>query len=350
MALKWFTGFEGRNTGMTDLTNGPSPLFTDALCQGVTTTNPGSGTRALGLSSASDYAYKTGFSNDATVVFGGRFRFASFSDAGRVFLALSDGSPVTAGNVNLGLAFTTGGKLQAYRGRALGSNSGGTQLGSDSLTTLSTNTYYYIEVRVVHSDTVGVVQVRVGGTTGTDYLSLTGQDTVAGSNAYSNAFGLNGAGSGGLQVDDCYFDTQLYGDCKVTGTAASTGNGTHTDGTPSTGTDRGAVVDDDPVSISDYVTLSTVGHKFTVNFPALSGVAGTIIGLNLHNYVQKTDAGTCDCAGQTLIGSTLYDGTTRNVNTSVGWNTDLYPASPDTLSTWTSTEINNAEFGCKRAA
>lgn len=348
MALKFFTGFD--HYANADLTTGLTPRFNSATVgTGITTTNFRNGTRCLKLSSASDNVAKTGMSNDVTNVLGVAARFDAFTDAGRIFMAISDGVPGTAGNVHVGLAFNATGNLQVFTGRALISASGGTQLGSNSSNALTISTYYYIELAVTVNGSTGTVEVYVNGSK-SGWIDLTGQDTQATANAYANAFGLGGVNGGGIAYDDLYFDTVRNGDCKVTAVNASTGNGTHADSTPSTGTDRGALVDETvPNSGTDFNTIAVTNDMDTYNFPAITGsVNGPILGLNVHNFVQKSDAGACDARGIALIGGTLYNGTTRSISQTYGYITDLHLVSPATAVAWTPAEVDAAEFGVEK--
>lgn len=346
MSLKFFTGFD--HYANADLKTGVTPRFTDAFVgTGITSSNPRNGSQCLRLSSASDYVYLANLSNDVTNVLAGALRLEAF-DAGRVFMAISDGSPLTAGNVQVGLAVNGTGKIQLFTGRALGSASGGTQLGSDSTNALTLNTYWHIQLLVTVNGSTGIAQVWVNGDK-TDWIDLSNVDTQSTANAYANAFGLGGV-SGALSFDDVYFDTQLNGDCKCTALSASTGNGTDTDSTPSTGTDRGAMVDDaTPNGDTDYNAFASVNQKDTYNFAALTGtVNGTILGLNTHNFVKKTDAGACDARSKYLIGGVRYNGTTRSISQTYGYITDLTTVSPATSAAWTPTEIDAAEFGIEK--
>jgi hypothetical protein len=358
MALDFFTGFDHYATA--DLTTGITSRFTTVQNATIQTSVFRNGSRGLSLDvGATSYVKKTGLSNAATRILGFGFRSTNvLGSAGRIIAALSDGDPSTAGNVNIGLAIDSSAKLEVYNGRALNSNSGGTKLGSSSTNTLSSNTWYFIEIVVTVHNSTGTVEVYVNGSK-TNWIDLTGQDTQGGANAYSNAFGFGGmtTGTNTDVFDDLYCVsgsggtvTTRLGDVKAVAVVASSGDGALGQFTPSTGTDNGAMVDDaTPNGDTDYNESTSVGNIDTYAFAALGSV-GTIYGLNLHNYVKKTDATGCDATGVVRIGSTNYLGTQRALGTSYGYITDLMELSPATSAAWVPSEVDGAEFGVKHAA
>lgn len=359
MALDFFTGFDHYATA--DLTLGVTSRFTSIQNATVASGSARNGSNGLSLSiGATAWVKKTGLSNAATRVLGFAFKATDIlSDAFRAIASLADGDPETAAQVSL--VVTDTGAISVYRatpgagGRNLGSNSGGTLLGT-STNTLSSNTWYYIELVVTVNNTTGTVEVYVNGTK-TGWIDLTSQDTQASSSAQANAFGFNGRNSGGVSIDDVYclsgsggVRTSRLGDVKCVAVVASAGDGAVGQFTPSSGTDNGAMVDDAaPNSDTDYNASSSVGNIDTYAFASLGSV-GTIYGLNLHNFVKKTDAGTCDAQGVVRISSTNHLQTQRAIGTSYGYSTDLLEQSPATVANFTAAEVDGAEFGVKHAA
>jgi hypothetical protein len=269
---------------------------------------------------------------------------------------LSDGSPGTAGNCQVGLRLTTTGNIGVYRNCAIGASSG-TQLGSDSANALTANTWYYIELVTTTDNSTGTVAVYVNGSV-SGWINLTGQDTQQSANAYTNAFALGCSSNAVNQYfDDVYTvsgsggtHTTRLGDVKCVAVNASTGDGAVAQFTPSTGTDNGAMVDETtPDGDTTYNASAAAGNIDTYAFPAI-GVSGTIYGLNIHNWVLKTDAGTCDAQSVARISSTNYLGTQTGVSTSYGYLSELYEQSPATTAAWTEAEIDGAEFGVKHTA
>lgn len=355
MALDWFSGFD--HFASADMTTGVTGRFTTVSGMTIASGAVRTGTNGLRASAAAQYVIKTGLSNAATRVLGFAARFASVTgDPGRVFAAFGDGDPSASGTVQVGIALSSSGALQVFRGRQLSVSSGGSQLGADSANTLSSNTFYYIELVVTFNGSTGTVEVFVNGSK-TGWIDLTSQDTTNTANNYANAFGFGGRNGGNSDFDDVYVvsgaggvRTGRLGDVKAVAVLPSTGDGAVAQFTPSTGADNGAMVDEvAPNGDTDYNESTAVGNIDTYAFPAL-GVVGSIFGLNLHNYVKKTDASGCDGQGVVRISATNHLQTQRAISTTYGYSTDLLEQSPATAADFTVSEVDGAEFGVKHAA
>jgi hypothetical protein len=301
------------------------------------------------------HCVRNNLANNATRVIGVACYWSAFQ-ASMSQLAMYDG--VITGNgtgqnasCQVGIGMDSTGHLVAYRGRAHGAGSGGTLLGTSTLI-VPLNTWVYVEFKLTVDAAAGVVQVKVDGT---DYLNLTSQNTRTTANSYSNAIGINCAASGTSRWDDFYClntdgaapDNDFLGDVAVLPVLPSIGNGTHADSTPSVGTDRGALVDEQSPSTGDYNALTAAAQKDTYNYPA-AGTTGTIVGVNVSSLVAKSTAGACTGRNIARIGGVLYNGVTQNMSTTYGWNTDSHRVSPATGVAWTEAEINGAEFGVER--
>ena len=81
-------------------------------------------------------------------------------------------------------------------------NAGGTVLGTTATGLIAINTWYYIELQVVLSDTVGVVNLTIDGTS---RLALTSQDTKnAGTKTVFDTMSLVGITGVTAKFDDLY--------------------------------------------------------------------------------------------------------------------------------------------------
>lgn len=352
--LDFATSLEGRDTaGLT------SSLFSSNSFAFIgTSPAPPYGTRVIQTQTATNLA-RTGLSNAATRIIGGLVHFqTSTVGSGHVFLGLGDGDPNASVSAQIGLALDSTGHIVVYRGRGVGISTGGAQLGSASSQAFAANTWYYIELKVLFHASAGTVQVRVNNAASL-WQNLTAQDTTQTVNAYANSFAVGAAvsanltfwksivcisGSGGTVTD-------WIGDVIVGGTVVPAGNGSHTGSTPSSGSDRGAMVDDTPPDgDTTYNLLVAVGAKDTFD-PALAIPSGsTVYGVQVSNYVKKTDGGTCDVQAQLLISGTLFSGTQNAVGTAYNYDSHFWELSPATVSTFTPTEVNALEVGLKRAA
>lgn len=113
----------------------------------------------------------------------------------------------------------------------------GTAIGTPSASLLTTNHWYYIEVGVTFSATVGTITLLVNGAT---WLTLTGLNNITSGNAYANAIYLgsimlSGNNSPIMQYDDLYIVdgtgpslNTFLGDIRVRD-ELPTGNGTQND-------------------------------------------------------------------------------------------------------------------------
>lgn len=354
--LDFFTGFDHYATA--DLTTGVTPRFTSLFGFDVSTSAARTGSRGLRPSAgASSVIINTSLANAATRILGFAARFGSSTAADRVFAAFGDGDPGDASFVQIGLSLSTAGKLRVWRGRQLGANAGGTQLGSDSTNTISSNTWYYFELVVTFHGSAGSVEVYVNGSKA-GWIDLSAQDTTNTANAYANAFGFGGrSGSFDDDYDDVYVvsgsggtHTTRLGDVRARSVVASAGDGAVAQFTPSSGSDNGAMVDDTvPNGDTDYNESSSVGDVDTYAFASL-GATGQVFGLQVHNQVRKTDASTGEAQGVARIGGTNYLGTQVPLGTSYGYLTHLWEESPATLAAWTGSEADGAEFGLKHSA
>ena len=141
------------------------------------------------------------------------------------------------------------------------------------------NSYFYVEIKVVIHDTTGSVAIHVDEVAVTFNASLTGIDTRnAGTTGIVDRFVLNGSSvAPNVIVDDLYLcddsgstNNDFLGICAVERLMPETGNGDHTDFTCSTGSDHGALVDDNPpTDDTDYNSSTTVGHQDCYHYPSL---------------------------------------------------------------------------------
>lgn len=348
MALEMFTGFEFATLGME---NGYLPFWSNENF-GVVGSAARTGQWGARGYSAGYLNYKHNMANEATRVVGMAMRFSAITGTSN-FLSFHDGLSDAFNNTTcqVGFGVDGAGRITAYRGRGGGSTGSGTLLGTTTWA-FSINTWYYIEFVVTVHNSAGVVEVWVDDT---QVLNLTGIDTQNTANAYSNAFLIIGSNAGTTDIDDLYClsgsgaaPTARLGECTVRPVIPSTGNGSNTGSTPSTGTDRGAMVDEGTMSQTDYNAFSAPA-KDTYNYPA-AGTTGTIIGVNVASLCAKTGPGTCTARNLVRIGSTDYPGTTRPISMTTQLANDLFVLSPATGVAFTEAEINAAEFGVERVA
>lgn len=343
------------NTAPLGLTN--SSIVTSAP-------SPRTGVGALGLGRQStnqgEYLTVAIGANATTVILGTAFYFTAAPLTRTHFLTFGDGGATGGSGAHVYLTLNAAGTISVWLASASG---GGAGAADTSLMTLhgtsgfglSPGQWYYLEAKVLISNSVGTVEVRVNGVA---WITLTGLDTYLSGGTYVNAVTLSGPSgpSGALYVyDDLYIADTVAGDGatdflgpqKVKTVIASSGNGTATDWTPSTGTDHGANVDDaTPNSDTDYNSSSTVNHRDSYNFAAL-GVTGVVSGVQAVGWMKTDISGSRSVNHYARISSTNYDGTTVGIDTTYRAVRQVWGQSPASSAAWTISEIDAAEFGVR---
>lgn len=250
----------------------------------------------------------------------------------------------------LGLRVGTGGEISI--GRASGSTSDGlgTILGTTSNGVIPLNTWCYIEMEFVISDSVGSINLYVSGT---NVLSLSNVDTKANATLStvttlylgdSNSTG----GRGVCLYDDIYMTntpTRL-GEQRVE-TLYPNADTAQKQWTASTGSDNFAMIDETLMSTTDYVYTSTVNNYDLYDFGNLSSTPTSISAVTVNALAQKDNVATRAIATPIKSGSTTSDG--ANVYLSGGWalSNQLYATDPNTSSAWTASAVNSIQAGVK---
>jgi hypothetical protein len=252
------------------------------------------------------------------------------------------------------LAINASGNLVAYRGTDSGS-----LLGTGA-SVLSTGATYHIACKVVISDTVGVVLLKINGVT---ELNLTSQDTRNGGNATANIFQFYAQSSAAGNTwyrDDLYImdgtgavnnDMPADPDLRVEALYPN-GNGNYSQFTGSDGnsTDNYLLVDETSSNNdTDYVASATTNNIDSYTMTNLTATAGNIIGVQTVLVARKDDAGTRGLKPHFRIGTTDYAGTTVNHKDSYFVEREIYGVSPASGSAWTISEVNGLEYGPKVA-
>jgi hypothetical protein len=222
---------------------------------------------------------------------------------------------------------------------------------STSVATITHSTYYFCEPKVVLNDTTGSYELRINGVA---FTSGSGVDTLISGAATWDGLVLGGTNVGvtyTIDFDDLHVcdgttasNNNFLGDHRIVCVVASAGNGTHTGYAASTGTDRGAMVDDNPPDVADYVQGGTVGDRVTFNFPAL-GVTGTVKAVQTVNLAKADAAGIRTQVPAFRIGGNDYDGNGSILGSDWLYQVEVHPTNPNTVAAWTVSEIDGAEFG-----
>jgi hypothetical protein len=324
-----------------------------------TTVAPRTGAACLYLADTDYIGVTSTGGPQATLLVGLAFRYTAAIAESTYLLTIGDQGVLRANN-QVGVAINSGGTLTLYRnndastgtlpGAAVGS---AIALGTTTAA-LAVGAWNYLELSITIHNSAGAAELRINGVSA---LTLSSVDTQFTANATANVVGLGGARfTNPYAFDDFYLADTVAGDGvttflgpqKIVAVIASAGNGTHTDWTPSTGTDHGALVDEaTPNGDTDYVSSSTVGHRDSFNFAAL-GITGVVTAVQAVGWARNSDAGARTINHCTRIASTTYDGGTNTaLDVTYRAARQVWTTSPATAAAWTIAEIDAAEFGVR---
>lgn len=244
----------------------------------------------------------------------------------------------SAGTRMLGFTFNTDRTIGAYRDSTL--------LGSSATNTIpATNTWFTLEIECVIHDTTGSVKVYCDGTL---ILNLTGVDTRNGTPTTVDNWRTNPAATtiGSTDWDDLYIidSATKPADVYRIETVAVNADGATLNWTPSTGTDHYAVVDELPVSTTDYLQTSTLNDVDELEVGTLSTAPSGILAVQAIGFFEKTDVSTRACAVDVKSSSSTGAGTGVNLSTSGTWVGNLLNTDPATSTAWTQSGVENAKL------
>jgi hypothetical protein len=353
MSIRYIDGFEDYATA--DITNGNWNSNIVPVNAAISAGNGREGSCLRFSGTQNRYVTKT-FDNQVTWIIGFAFRTGILPDTLQHghFITLYDGVTVQAS-----LHLNIDGTLQVCNGQVT------VVTGGQSVSTLSINTWYYIEFKVTIADSIGAgtCKVRVNGV---DWITVaTGQDLKAGTNAFANAIGIGpfASGSSGwstnIDFDDLYIadgvagavsgDNDFLGDVRVE-SLFPTGAGTTTNWTPDSGSNYARVNEVAPDTTS-YVASSTVNNIDTYAMGNLSSTPLKIWAVQSGLVCRKMDAGSRSVAPVVRGADGDKIGATISVYDSYFNQQQVYEQNPLTSpADWTETSVNGIEMGFKLIA
>ncbi len=341
MALLWIEGFEGFGTTIGDPSYPPGvidrkyPVANRGNYMDVQTGRNG---RSLEIHVSDDYIQSPHLTTNATCILGMAIKLPVPSSTSAIF-HLYEGA-----NLGINLRVTPAGYIECRRGT--------TVLGT-SIIGITFNNWFYIGLKVLTNNSIGTVDVKVNGVS---YLALTSQDTQPGSNAYHTAFrvGMIGASGSSTVYDDLYFldgsgsvNNDFLGNRQVIALDPDS-DGDLSDWAPSAGNnyenvDDGGLVDNN----ATYNETSTDAHQDLYTFEDLSSDITSVDGVQI-NTVLRVTTGSMDISHTIKTGTTTSQGTPETVTTTVFVTVvRVEEEDPDTLSAWTPSGVNAAQFGIK---
>lgn len=243
-------------------------------------------------------------------------------------------------------------RLEAVTAKLIVSRNGTTL--ATSAAGLTLDVFNYIEFKAVISDAAGSYEVRVNGV---NVLSASSVDTKNTANATADNVRFSVAGTNGTNIaDDIYIcdgtgaaNNNFLGDVRVDAKLPD-GAGTHTDFTPSAGSNFQCVDENPATDDTDYVQSTTVNHVDTYTFGDITHIPVAIFGVQVIMTARKDDAGVRSIAGKALSGGTMGTGATQALATTYTQYREIFENDPNTAAAWTKTALNAAEFGIEVAA
>jgi hypothetical protein len=249
----------------------------------------------------------------------------------------------------LSLTLGTNGKLQLRRGGYTGT------LIQEGTTILQASTWYFIEMRAYIHNTAGNYEVRIN-----ESVELSGTNVDTQESATDSAVTIvhfaSGKSSTGANPDRVHFDdVYIRGDETGDFAGGFLGNviieainpntdGVYSQWSLSTGTDDYALIDEQFVSVTDYLYSSTAGERVTTNFADLTGTEA-ILGVMAYHHMSLKAEGLRELKPFCRNGGNHADGGNR-ISREVSYLEGVsYSYDPATNVAWTVSGFNVAEFG-----
>ena len=223
-------------------------------------------------------------------------------------------------------------------------------IGTTSGHTIEGNTWYYIEVKVTISNTVGQVTINVDGV---ERLSTAAdKDTCNGSNEYVGCVMFCRIYPINTRFDDYYIcdtsgskNNDFLGDIRVD-ILRPTANGANSDFTPKSGSNYENVDETQgPDDDSTYNESNTLNHKDSYEMGDLTPLGSTIYGAKSQITVRKTDAGAANMGHLVRTGGTDFVSGEYTLSDSFITYTRMMEDDPSGEIEWTEDAINSGEVG-----
>jgi len=245
---------------------------------------------------------------------------------------------------NFSIKVASDGKISACGG-------GGTLLATTADPVLASDTWHYLEAKVVCHDTAGAYEIRIDGQT---VLTGSDVDTWAYNDSRYVMFQLRHYYQ---YLDDIYIcdtdgttNNDFLGQVVVEGILPSA-DGDSSDWTPLSGTDHSAMVDDiPPDDDTSYVESNVEGDDDLYGYADLSTITTEpILGLQVNTDVRMNEfPGDIDLYQTVKSGSTSSNGQPTNIaRDDYEVATRILETDPDTTSAWTVSGVNGTQFGIK---
>lgn len=342
MALLWFDGFEcyENQADMTVVRDGNFIEGYTFASISFNATEGRRGSRCL-YTRHSNYVEYILASNYTTLILGIATRQSAAGSPGYVagwpWLGFYDDTTMQIG------LFQIGEEYHLYRGA--------TKIDESSGAGLIYNVWKYTEIKFTIDNSSGAVEVRTDG--GTSSMIDFSGDTQETANAYINRIRIAGPTNIYNYSDDLYIcdttgskNNNFLGDVRADPLYVS-GAGSHTDFTPSAGSNY-ENTDDDPYPDDDstYNTGDAIAEQDSYamdDLPAPSSV--TIHGVKSQVTMRKTDAGARGAKLLTRSGGSDYLSDELLLSESYLTKAKIYEDNPNDAAAWEDADVNGMEVG-----
>lgn len=216
-----------------------------------------------------------------------------------------------------------------------------------SVTAFVSAGFHWVDMRCVLDATSGVVEVWLDDVN--QIINLTGIDTIHNGGVTEFAYASPGDPNGGLSptqtIDDWFISNYRLGDSRVED-LPPTSDASPNDGTPSTGTNHFACVDEPQWNTTDYITMAnTSGKKEVYGKGNIVSTPTVIHAVKVFTIGQKSDAGSFEIEPGLISGGVEGDGAAQQLlTTSWGVQTAIFQEDPNTSAPWTLSAANACDI------
>lgn len=211
-------------------------------------------------------------------------------------------------------------------------------------TAIIASQWYSIEWRMTIDDTNGVVIIKINGVTDID---LSNADTRNGGDAVIDIFELNlgtAKNTVDIYVDDIALDNANFPGRVAVYPLTVSSDGYYESWTLSSGTDTYALLDENPPSMTDYISSDVSNAKSSCGISHSVPSGATILGIQVNSMAQLDGAGSTQFRHFTRLASTDNSGGAKSPDvTAVGFN-DMFAEKPGGGS-WSYSDLSSVEIG-----
>ena len=265
--------------------------------------------------------------------------------SGDFIIATFGSAAVTNGGIEGCVTYNpTTGTFKAWRGYLQ------TLLGS--VTKVVSSGWHWVDFHFKMDGSAGIVEIWLDDF---QILSLTAQNTIQNSGqtvlttiSWGDTFAGN---SGEISIDDLFVTDAGFGrigDARIE-TIVPNSDATPNNGTPSSGSNHYACVNEAQYNTSNYITMpNTSGDKEVYGVGSIASTPAVVYNVKVYMVSEKTDAGSFVLEPLVVSSGTESDGSATQLLTS-SWGTQEanFPLNPHTSAAWTYSQVNAMDIGYK---